>query len=255
MTTTSLKPTHFLTLIAIWLITLGSVTAQERLTISGYVIDEDNGESLIGASVYVDVIKKGTTTNAYGFYSISLEPGTYKVQFSYLGFQGYVQDVGLDTGNITLDVGLSIKSAELEEIIVTSKIEDQNVTELQMSVERLDLKTVEKLPTLLGEVEIMRSILLLPGVTTVGEGASGFNVRGGGIDQNLVLLDEAPVYNSSHLFGFYSVFNPDAVKDIQLYKGGIPSRYGGRLSSILDVHMKEGNNRVIPDARRNWLHF
>ena len=114
-----------------------------------------------------------------------------------------------------------------------------------MSVNRLDMFTIQKMPTLLGEVEVLRSLLLLPGVTTVGEGASGFNVRGGSIDQNLVLLDEAPVYNSSHLFGFFSVFNPDAVKDVKLYKGGIPARYGGRLSSILDVRMKEGNNQRL----------
>ena len=128
---------------------------------------------------------------------------------------------------------------ELAEVVVTAKEEDINVREVSMSVNKLDITTIKSMPTLLGEVEIIRSLQLLPGVNSVGEGATGFNVRGGSIDQNLILLDEAPVYNSSHLFGFFSVFNPDAVKDVKLYKGGIPSRYGGRLSSILDVRMKE----------------
>ena len=220
-----------------------SMLAQERNTISGYVIDARNGESLLGANIYVPGIEKGTTSNTYGFYSLSLDPGEYEVQYTYLGYRGVIETVNISDGNVELNVELQLNTSELEEVIVTATIEDLNVSELQMSVERLDMKTVEKLPMLLGEVEIMRSILLLPGVSTVGEGASGFNVRGGSIDQNLVLLDEAPVYNSSHLFGFYSVFNPDAVKDIKLYKGGIPSRYGGRLSSVLDVHMKEGNSR------------
>jgi CarboxypepD_reg-like domain/TonB-dependent Receptor Plug Domain len=233
----------WLTLVAICLIATGSTLAQLRNTISGYVIDAEDGESLIGANIYVADIEKGTTSNTYGFYSLSLAPGEYEIQFTYLGYRGIVQTVSLQEGNVNLNIELTLIASELEEVLITSEIEDQNVTELQMSVERLDMKTVEKLPTLLGEVEILRTILLLPGVSTVGEGATGFNVRGGSIDQNLVLLDEAPVYNSSHLFGFYSVFNPDAVKDIQLYKGGIPSRYGGRLSSILDVHMKEGNNK------------
>jgi hypothetical protein len=220
-----------------------SAQNQQRYTISGYVLDTHDGESLIGANVYISALEKGTTSNTYGFYSITLDSGTYDVQFTYLGYRGVLESVALHDGNVTLNIELSLLSSEIEEVVITSEIEDRNVSELQMSVERLDMATVEKLPTLLGEVEIMRSILLLPGVSTVGEGASGFNVRGGSIDQNLVLLDEAPVYNSSHLFGFYSVFNPDAVKDVQLYKGGIPSRYGGRLSSILDVHMKEGNSK------------
>jgi len=130
------------------------------------------------------------------------------------------------------------EAALLEEVVVTAETEDNNVRNTEMSVNTLNLNTISKLPALLGEVDVIRSIQLLPGVSTVGEGATGFNVRGGGVDQNLVLLDEAPVYNSSHLFGFFSVFNPDAVKDVKLYKGGIPAQYGGRLSSILDVRMK-----------------
>ncbi|MDX1476862.1 MAG: carboxypeptidase-like regulatory domain-containing protein, partial [Saprospiraceae bacterium] len=220
-----------------------AVSAQDRSTLSGYIKDADDGETLIGANVYVPTIQKGTSSNAYGFYSISLPSRTYDVMFSYLGYQSVTRQVDLTGGNVTLDIELVPAAAELEEVIVSSEVEDRNVSDLQMSVNRLDIQTIQKVPTLLGEVELIRSLLLLPGVSTVGEGATGFNVRGGTIDQNLVLLDEAPVYNSSHLFGFYSVFNPDAVKDVQLYKGGIPARYGGRLSSILDVRMKEGNNK------------
>jgi len=245
MTQTLLRGTRCLTLILLYLFASGPLTAQERNTVSGYVIDGSNGETLIGANIYVANIEKGTTSNTYGFYSLSIEPGLYDVEFTYLGYSGVIRSVTLLDGDVSLSVELMPNASELEEVVVTATIEDRNVSELQMSVERLDMKTVEKLPTLLGEVEIMRSILLLPGVSTVGEGASGFNVRGGSIDQNLVLLDEAPVFNSSHLFGFYSVFNPDAVKDVQLYKGGIPSRYGGRLSSVLDVHMKEGNSKAF----------
>ena len=224
---------------------ISQVQAQspERYTLNGYVRDALNGESLIGANVFALTTDKGTTTNVYGFYSLTLPAGEYQVQFSYLGYSTVVEEIDLTSGNVTFDLEMSEAVAELEEVVVLGESEDNNVSELQMSVNRLDIGTVEKMPTLLGEVELLRSILLLPGVSTVGEGAAGFNVRGGSIDQNLVLLDEAPVYNSSHLFGFYSVFNPDAVKDVELYKGGIPAQYGGRLSSILDVRMKEGNSK------------
>ena len=220
------------------------VNAQIDLTISGYVKDGSNGETLIGATVFVPSLSVGATTNEYGFYSLSIPSGSYEVEFSYLGFETVTKTIDLKE-NTKLDVELGTAATELLEVVVTSEAEDQNVTNLEMSVNRLDMSTVKKMPTLLGEVEILRSIQLLPGVSTVGEGASGFNVRGGSIDQNLVLLDEAPVFNSAHMFGFFSVFNPDAVKDVKLYKGGIPSRYGGRLSSILDVRMKEGNNKNL----------
>lgn len=218
------------------------VSAQEKATISGYVKDATNGETLIGATVYVKELKTGTTSNEYGFYSISIPPGSYEFEFSYIGFEAQIEKVNL-MGNVKLDVELGEGAEELIEVVVSSEAADRNVSDLEMSVNKLDVATIKKMPTLLGEVDVIRSIQLLPGVSTVGEGASGFNVRGGSVDQNLVLLDEAPVFNSSHLFGFFSVFNPDAVKDVKLYKGGIPSRYGGRLSSILDVRMKEGNNK------------
>ena len=216
--------------------------AQTNVTVKGYVRDATNGETLIGATVYLDGTTKGTSTNEYGFYSITVAPGQYTLVASYLGFADERRETDL-LGNLTLDFSLSEAGSLLEEVVVTALDEDQNVSTVQMSVEQLDMGTIEKLPSLLGEVDVLRSIQLLPGVSSVGEGAAGFNVRGGSIDQNLVILDEAPVFNSSHLFGFFSVFNPDAVKGVKLYKGGIPARYGGRLSSILDVRMKEGNNQ------------
>ena len=218
------------------------LAAQESVTVKGYVRDASNGETLIGATVQLTGTTLGTVTNAYGFYSLTVARGDYVLRASYLGFAEQEASVSL-YGNLTQDFALEEAGSVLQEVVVTAIEEDENVTDLQMSVERLDMNTIEKLPSLLGEVDVIRSIQLLPGVTSVGEGAAGFNVRGGSIDQNLVILDEAPVFNSSHLFGFFSVFNPDAVKGVQLYKGGIPARYGGRLSSILDVRMKEGNNQ------------
>lgn len=220
-----------------------NLTGQDKNTLSGYIKDASNGETLIGATAFVKGTSTGVLSNEYGFYSISLDPGVYQIEFAYLGFQTKSLDIDLTTTKLSLDIELETESEVIDEIVISAEAKDKNVTEVEMSVEKLDIATIKSMPTLLGEVEIIRSIQMLPGVTTVGEGATGFNVRGGSIDQNLVLLDEAPVYNSSHLFGFFSVFNPDAVKDVKLYKGGIPARYGGRLSSILDVRMKEGNSK------------
>lgn len=232
-----------LLLFALFSITaLTSLAAQDRVTVKGYVKDASNGETLIGATVYLNGTTKGTTTNEYGFYSLTVDPGNYILVATYLGYEEMRKDVNLQEG-ATVEFELGESGTLLNEIVVIAEEEDGNVSEVQMSVENLNMATIERLPALLGEVDVLRSIQLLPGVTSVGEGAAGFNVRGGSIDQNLVLLDEAPVFNSSHLFGFFSVFNPDAVKSVKLYKGGIPARYGGRLSSILDVRMKEGNNK------------
>jgi len=216
----------------------------EKFTINGYLRDISNGETLIGATALVKGTMTGVVTNEYGFYSLSLEPGKYTVSYSYFGFKTVEKTIDLDK-NMKIDIEMGTDAGLLDEVVVVSEAEDKSVTSLEMSTNKLDILTIKSMPTLLGEVEIIRSIQQLPGVSTVGEGATGFNVRGGSIDQNLVLLDEAPVYNSSHLFGFFSVFNPDAVKDVKLYKGGIPSRFGGRLSSILDVRMKEGNNKKL----------
>ncbi len=218
--------------------------AQEKFTLSGYIKDAKNGESLIGASV----VKAGTTTgavaNEYGFYSLTLPKGTHTIIVSYIGYENFSFIIDLEK-NTTKNVEVKGEGTQLQEVEITAEAEDKNIKSTEMGTAKLDIKQINKIPALLGEVDIVRSIQLLPGVTTVGEGASGFNVRGGNIDQNLILLDEAPVYNSSHLFGFFSVFNPDAVKDVKLIKGGVPAQYGGRVSSILDIRMKEGNSKNL----------
>ncbi len=222
--------------------TVSTLYGQAEVTLSGYLRDSSNGEALIGANVYVPELETGLATNVYGFYSLSLPPGTYTVKFSYLGFESQTREIELQR-NTTLNVELVPEGVQIDEVVVVAEQANRNVTDIEMSVEKLNVATIKMMPQVLGEVDLVRSILLLPGVSTVGEGATGFNVRGGGADQNLILLDEAIVYNSSHLFGLFSVFNADAVKDVQLYKGGIPARYGGRLSSVLDVRQREGNNK------------
>lgn len=239
----TIKSLQLLTLSCLFTLTSFTLAAQ-TFTVSGYLTDASNGETLIGAFVYLEENNASAVTNEYGFYSLTSDAGTYTLVGSYLGYQDLRVPLDL-TQNTKVDLELPLDVNTLDEVVVVAEKEDKNVKQLQMSVNKLDMKTINKLPTLLGETEILRSIQLLPGVTSVGEGAAGFNVRGGSIDQNLVLLDESPVYNSSHLFGFFSVFNPDAVKDVKLYKGGIPARYGGRLSSILDVRMKEGNSKQL----------
>ncbi len=211
------------------------------LTVSGYIKDAANGEGLIGVSIYIKETGTGAVTNSYGFYAVTIQPGSYNLIISYVGYAKQTKPIDLTDRNVRLDLELEQEGKQLQEVTVSTKREDDNVKNIEMSVNRIDVKTLLRIPALLGEVDVIRSIQLLPGVSTVGEGATGFNVRGGSIDQNLVLLDEAPVYNSSHLFGFFSVFNPDAVKDVKLIKGGIPSNYGGRIASILDVRLKEGN--------------
>ncbi|NJO02825.1 MAG: TonB-dependent receptor, partial [Bacteroidia bacterium] len=216
--------------------------AQQKYTISGYIKEASSGETLLGASVFVRELSQGTVTNEYGFYSLALPAGQYTLEYSYVGYETLTNNLSLNR-NLNLDVELPEQKAELAEIVISAERENENVSSLEMSVNKLDIQTIQKMPALLGEVDLIKSVQFLPGISTVGEGAPGYTARGGSIDQNLVLLDEAPVYNSSHLFGFFSVFNPDAVKDVKLIKGGIPAQYGGRLSSILDVRMKEGNSK------------
>lgn len=217
---------------------------EDRVTINGYIKDATNGETLIGATVFVKALNAGTISNVYGFYSLSLPPGTYEIEFSYIGYakQSYNQVL---TSNIRLDIEMQPQGEQLQEVIVSGEKDQSIVRSVEMSVNKLDINTITKIPAFLGEVDVIRSLQQLPGVTTVGEGASGFNVRGGSVGQNLILLDEAIVYNASHLLGFFSVFNPDAVKDTKLYKAAIPSQYGGRLASLLDVRMKEGNDKCF----------
>lgn len=221
-----------------------SALAQDKFTVSGYIKDAKNGEALIGATVYKLGSQQGTSANEYGFYSITLPKGEHVIAVSIIGYQTFTFSVNLDK-NVSKSIEMNEEGKQLDEVEITAEQADKNIKSTEMGVAKLDIKQINKVPALLGEVDVVRAIQLLPGVTTVGEGASGFNVRGGNIDQNLILLDEAPVYNSSHLFGFFSVFNPDAVKDVKLIKGGIPSQYGGRVSSILDIRMKEGNSKKL----------
>lgn len=187
-------------------------------------------------------MKIGTTTNEYGFYSISVPKGNQHLTISYLGYQNVQKMVSL-TQSTKMNVALTENGEMLNEVVIKDNQGRVNTRTPEMSVNKLSIAAIKKMPVVLGEVDVIKSILLLPGVTNAGEGASGFNVRGGGADQNLILLDEATIYNSSHVFGFFSVFNPDAIKDLKLYKGGIPARFGGRASSVLDIYQKDGNSK------------
>ncbi|HBF88229.1 MAG TPA: TonB-dependent receptor [Bacteroidales bacterium] len=230
--------------IIILLITLTaicSVLFAQKYTISGYVREKSSGEDLIGANIYAKEISKGTTSNQYGFYSLSLEKGKYSIVYSFIGYDDFVEIITLDK-DIKKNIELSSSVITTKEVVVAAdRIE--NIESTQMGQVRLPIEKVKVIPAFLGEIDVLKTIQLLPGVKSGGEGSSGFYVRGGGPDQNLILLDDATVYNASHLFGFFSVFNADAVKDINLIKGGMPAQYGGRLSSVLDITMKDGNNK------------
>ena len=232
---------HLLVIVSCFFIGSG-LFAQERFTLSGTVSDLKNNETLIGVTVVITELKTGTTTNEYGFYSISLPKGTYTLEISYIGFETVTSTIVLDK-NIRNNVSLKESVQLLNEVVLTDRKVRTEIRKPEMSVNKLTIQEIKQLPVLLGEVDIIKSLLTLPGVTSAGEGQSGFNVRGGGADENLILLDEATIYNSSHLFGLFSVFNPDAIKDLKLYKGGIPARFGGRLSSVLDIYQKEGNSK------------
>lgn len=216
--------------------------AQNKVTLNGYVKDKANGEELIGVTVYFPELKAGTTTNAYGFYAITVPPGKYDVQFSYIGYRSQTASVDLTSAK-TFNLELETEATALQEIQVVEKRLDANVADIQMSKNNLNMEQVRKLPALFGEVDIVKNIQMLPGVISAGEGTSSFFVRGGGADQNLILIDEAPIYDPSHIGGLVSVFNADVIKDSELYRGGIPSRFGGRLSSILEVRTKDGNSK------------
>jgi len=215
-----------------------------RVTLSGYLKDKANGEALIGATVYVSDLKTGVITNPYGFYSVSVPQGTYTVTFSYIGYQSQSSSVNLNVSK-QLNIMLEEDSKQIDEVVVTGEKKDRNVENLQMSMEKVQVKLIKKLPAFMGEVDIIKSITLLPGIQNGGEGSSGLYVRGGGPDENLMILDEAPVYNASHLLGFFSVFNSDAIKDVQIYKGGIPAEFGGKASSVIDIRMKDGNSQKM----------
>lgn len=239
------KRSHLKKIITLTLVLMSLiVTAQNKYTLSGTLTEAATGETLIGVNVIVPSLQTGTITNEYGFYSITLPEGEYEVVYSSLGFVSKRINVSL-TQNITQSIFLENDTEQLDEVVISADVERANIKAPQMSVNTLTAGTIKSIPVVLGEADVIKSILLLPGVTNAGEGSSGFNVRGGAADQNLILLDEATIFNSSHLFGFFSVFNPDAIKDVKLYKGGIPSRYGGRVSSVLEIFQKEGNSKEL----------
>ena len=215
----------------------------QNFTISGTLKDATNGEDLIGASVVLkDKPSVGVTTNTYGFYSLTLPKGTYTVRVQYIGYTAIDEKIVLDK-DLKLDKELSPESTIMQEVVIKAEKDNKNVSRNDMSVTKLDPKSIENVPVLFGEKDVLKTLQLTPGVKSAGEGNAGFYVRGGGADQNLILLDEAPVYNASHLLGFFSVFNSDALKDVTLYKGAAPAEFGGRGSSVLDIKMKDGNNK------------
>ena len=216
--------------------------AQVKYTVSGIITDQKSNESLNGVSVFIKDLQIGAFTNEYGFYSLSVLQGNYELSISYIGFETKTIQLSIKE-NTKLNTSIAEASQQLSEVVVSSNPYKNSIKKPEMSVNKIAISTIKQLPVVLGEVDILKSITTLPGVTNAGEGQSGFNVRGGAADQNLILLDEATIYNSSHLFGFFSVFNADAIKDLKLYKGGIPSRFGGRVASVLDIYQKEGNSK------------
>ena len=228
-------------LLVIFLFSL-NINSQNNFTLSGYVLDSQTNELVIGASVIIDELNIGTITNSYGFFSITIKEGKYSVKTQNLGYKDDLQIISLNK-NIILNIYLTEEVESLDEVIVMENTEDIDIELPVLSLNIISGKTIRQTPVVFGESDILKTIQLLPGVSSAGEGASGFNVRGGAADQNLILFDEAIIYNSSHLFGLFSVFNSDAIKEVKLYKGGIPSSYGGRLSSVLDVYQKDGNNQ------------
>ena len=226
-------------LVLIQFIFISVGTLAQEYTVSGRLKDNSNGETLIGATVMVSS-GGGAITNEYGFYSITLPKGPYTLTFKYSGFEDVVEKINLNQ-NQTINIELKSKAISIGPALISAKALEKRVENKKMSVVKMETAKIKEIPVIFGEVDILKTITLLPGIQSAGEGNSGFNVRGGSQDQNLILLDEATVYNASHLLGFFSVFNGDAVKDLEVYKGGIPAKYGGRLSSIVDIKMRDGN--------------
>lgn len=234
-----------LSILSIWLfVSLTSFGGEnQKYTISGTIKDATSGEVLPGATIYISELKTGTVTNSYGFYSIGIPSGTYLLKVSFVGYKTVEKQLSLQK-DVRVDFQLSPTVNEIAGVEISGKAANENVISSEMSTVRMESKTISKIPALFGEVDILKTIQMLPGVHSTGEGATGYTVRGGGTDQNLMLMDEAPVYNASHLMGFFSVFNNDAVRDIKLYKGDIPTEYGGRLASLLVVNQREGNMKT-----------
>ena len=231
---------YYFTLIAF--MTMLSAYSQEKFTLSGTIANKANNETLIGVTISIPEAKASFTTNSYGFYSITLPKGDYTIIINNMGFDSVEEKISL-IENTKRNFVMLEKTTSIEEVVIKSSKAKANIRKPEMSTNKLSIATIKKMPAVMGEVDILKSILQLPGVTNAQEGASGFNVRGGSVDGNLVMLDEAVIYNTSHLFGFFSVFNSDVIKDLKLYKGGIPANFGGRVSSVLDIYQKEGNNK------------
>jgi len=227
-------------LLLLIIIFTAAASYSQKFTISGYVKDASSGEELIGANVFVESLKQGATTNTYGFYSLSLPAGSYIVTYSFIGYADEKKEINLNHSQ-SFNVSLKSTAYTTDEVVVSGERTDRNIQDSRMSVNKLPVEEVKTIPAFMGEVDVLKTIQLLPGVQSAGDANSGFYVRGGGPDQNLILLDEAVVYNAAHLFGFFSVFNADAIKDVELYKGGMPAQYGGRVSSVLDITMDNGN--------------
>ena len=219
----------------------------QEVTISGHIKDKSTGEVLIGVNVYLKKSSVGTASNAYGFYSLTVPDSRETLVFSYVGYQPKEFDLELQN-DTTLNVELTQQTKDIEEVVVSSKREDENIRSTDISVEKLDNRTIKKIPVLMGEADMIKTLQLMPGVKSMGSMSSGMSIRGGSRDQNLLLLDEAPVYSAEHLSGLFSVFNNDAVKNVELYKANIPARYGGRLSSLIDIRMKDGNSKKFSGA-------
>ncbi|MCJ7448015.1 MAG: TonB-dependent receptor [Bacteroidales bacterium] len=220
---------------------------QQTYTVSGKITDVETGEDLIGVSVLVVELAKGVATNSYGFYSLSLPEGTYTIRCSYIGYEKKEFELEFNKNQI-LNIEISPSVTALDEVVIFSERNDIKITSAEIGIEKLNLKEIETIPVIFGEKDILKTIQLLPGISSSAEGSTGFNVRGGSMGQNLILLDEASVYSSSHLMGFFSVFNSDAIKDVTVYKGGIPACYGGRASSVLDITMNNGNNKTFSSS-------
>ncbi|MEN9942640.1 MAG: hypothetical protein RLZZ91_641, partial [Bacteroidota bacterium] len=233
-------------LILLFSLLIGVTSSAQNYTVSGEVRDQETGESIIGATVFIKVANKGAVTNSFGFYSITLPAGSYELE---------IRCVGYDNQNIALKLQANLhKDFELQPVsftggpVIIEGTRRENVGSTDMGKIEIGIDQIKKIPVIFGEVDILKTITLLPGVQSSGEGNAGFYVRGGGVDQNLILLDNSTVYNASHLFGFFSVFNADAVKNIEITKGGGPASYGGRLSSVLDINLKEGNSKSFHGA-------
>jgi hypothetical protein len=225
------------------LLIMGALQAQTgKYTISGYIKDESSGEVLINATITMQPSGVAVMTNSYGYYSVTMPAGKYTMLVTYSGFKTYQKEIELK-GNTTLEVSLATGGKDMEEVVITGEKRLRRTNTVGMGIQQLSASQIKKIPAFMGEPDVVKALLTLPGITTVGEGSAGFNVRGGNVDENLIIMDEAPVYNSSHLLGFFSVFNPDAVKNVTMYKSAFPAEYGGRTSSVLDIRMKEGNNQ------------